>query len=211
VRLWAGLLATMALFAQEPPHPGLVRGVLVEWDTESAGDFTVRAIGTNRVFRFIFDSRTYVEREQHRTTMAGLRKGDYIEVVSDQVPNASLRYARTIHALIDAPVQRPAALPGVYRRVRSPIDIIAPRGNLTFTGIIARLSDDSLVLRTRQDGEKTFVRRADTYYFEAGIAVEPSTLKPSTRVFVRAGRNLDDELEVYQVIWGEILEPNRIQ
>ena len=36
-------------------------------------------------------------------------------------------------------------------------------------------------------------------------------LKPNTRVFVRAGRNLDDDLEVYQVIWGEILEPNRIQ
>ncbi len=210
MRFWAGLLATIVLAAQEPPHPGLIRGVLIEWDTESAGDFTVRAAGSNQVFRFIFDSRTYVERERHRTTMAGLRKGDYLEVVSDQIPNASLRYARTIHALIDAPVQRPPALPGVYRRSRSPIDIIAPRGNLTFTGIIARLSDGSLVLRTRQDGEKIFVRRPDTYYFEDGIAVEPSTLKPNTRVFVRAGHNLDDELEVYQVIWGEILEPNRI-
>lgn len=202
----------MALVAQGPPNPGLVRGVLIEWDAESAGDFTVRAAGSNRVFRFIFDSRTYVEREQHRTTMAGLRKGDYIEVVSDQVPGAALRYARTIHALIDPPAQqRPAALPGVYRRTRSTIDIIAPRGNMTFTGIIARLSEGSLVLRTRQDGEKTFVRRPDTYYFEGGIAVEPSVLKPNTRVFVRAGRNLDDDLEVYQVIWGEILAPNRIQ
>jgi hypothetical protein len=211
VRFWAGLLATMALFAQSPVHPGLVRGVLIEWDTESAGDFSVRAAGSNQIFHFIFDSRTYVERERHRTTMAGLRKGDYIEVVSDQVPNASLRYARTIHAMIDEPMRRPAALPGVYRRPRSTIDIIAPRGNMTFTGIIARLSEDSLVLRTRQGGEKTFVRRADTYYFEDGIAVEPATLKPSTRVFVRAGRNLDDDLEVYQVIWGEILVPNRIQ
>src|ERR1700690_578477 len=106
----------MILVAQEPAHPGFVRGLLIEWDTESAGDFIVRAAGSNQVFRFIFDSRTYVEREQHRTTMAGLRKGDYIEVVSDQVPNASLRYARTIHALIDAPMQRPPALPGMYRR-----------------------------------------------------------------------------------------------
>ena len=63
----------------------------------------MRAAGSNQVFRFIFDSRTYIEREQHRTTMAGLRKGDYIEVVSDQVPGASLRYARTIHAVIDEP------------------------------------------------------------------------------------------------------------
>jgi hypothetical protein len=212
VRLWAGLLATMALAAQEPIHLGYVRGVLIEWDTESSGDFSVRAAGSNQVFHFLFDSRTYVEREQHRTPMAGLRKGDYIEVVSDRIPGSSLRYARTIHALIDAPApQRPGALPGVYRRTRSTLDIIAPRGNLTFTGIIARLSDGSLVLRTRQDGEKTFVRRPDTYYFESGIAVEPSVLKPNTRVFVRAGRNLDNDLEVYQVIWGEILEPNRIQ
>ena len=211
MRFWAGLLATIVLMAQAPPRPGFVRGVLVEWDTESSGDFTVRAAGSNQVLRFIFDSRTYVEREQHRTTMAALRKGDYIEVVSDQVPQSSLRYARTIHALIDAPIQRPAALPGVYRRFRSPIDIIAPRGNLTFTGIIARLSESTMVLRTRQDGEKSFVLRPDTYYFEGGVAVEPATLKPNTRVFVRAGRNLDGDLEVYQVIWGEILEPNRIQ
>jgi len=212
VRFWAGLLSTIVLFAQEKPHPGFVRGLLVEWDTGSSGDISVRAAGSNQIFRFMFDSRTYIEREQHRTTMAALRQGDYIEIVSDQVPNASLRYARTIHALIDAPLPpRPAAPTGMYRRTRSAIDIIAPRGNLTFTGIIARLSDGSLVLRTRQDGEKTFVRRADTYYFEDGIAVEPSALKPNTRVFVRAGHNLDDDLEVYQVIWGEILEPNRIQ
>ena len=31
--------------------------------------------------------------------------------------------------------------------------------------------------------------------------------KPTTRVFVRAGKNLDDQVEAYQIIWGDIMEP----
>jgi hypothetical protein len=26
-------------------------------------------------------------------------------------------------------------------------------------------------------------------------------------VFVRAGKNLDDQVEAYQIIWGDIMEP----
>jgi hypothetical protein len=37
--------------------------------------------------------------------------------------------------------------------------------------------------------------------------VEPADLKPNMRVFVRAGRNLYNEVEAYQVIWGTILMP----
>ena len=29
----------------------------------------------------------------------------------------------------------------------------------------------------------------------------------NARVFVRAGRNLDDRIEAYQVMWGDILVP----
>jgi hypothetical protein len=31
----------------------------------------------------------------------------------------------------------------------------------------------------------------------------------NARVFVRAGRNLDDNIEAYQVMWGDILRPGR--
>jgi hypothetical protein len=29
----------------------------------------------------------------------------------------------------------------------------------------------------------------------------------NTRVFVRAGKSFDNEVEAYQVVWGEILQP----
>jgi hypothetical protein len=37
--------------------------------------------------------------------------------------------------------------------------------------------------------------------------VEAADLKPNTRVFIRAGKNFEDQVEAYQVIWGEILHP----
>jgi len=39
--------------------------------------------------------------------------------------------------------------------------------------------------------------------------VEAADLKPNTRVFVRAGKNLGDQIEAYQIIWGEILHPTQ--
>jgi hypothetical protein len=37
--------------------------------------------------------------------------------------------------------------------------------------------------------------------------VEAAELKPNMRVFVKAGRTLYNEIEAYQVIWGQILMP----
>ena len=34
-----------------------------------------------------------------------------------------------------------------------------------------------------------------------------ASLKPNMRVFVRAGKDLYDQVEAYQVIWGKILDP----
>ena len=39
-------------------------------------------------------------------------------------------------------------------------------------------------------------------------AATSASLHPNMRVFIRAGKNLDDEIEAYQVVWGEILTPN---
>ena len=49
----------------------------------------------------------------------------------------------------------------------------------------------------------------DTRFREDGLRVEPSSLHSSTRVFVRAGKNLDGEIEAYEIVWGEILTPAR--
>ena len=49
--------------AQTPQNAALLRGVLLERDSQSSsGEFSVRA-ADNQVFRYQFDRKTYVERE----------------------------------------------------------------------------------------------------------------------------------------------------
>ena len=199
-----------ALRAQQPAFSGVIRGVLIERDDPGPmGEFSLRAKSTNQVYRFRFDSKTYVERKEQRVSMQRLEKGDTIEVVADRDESAAVHYARTVH-VIEAPrPPRPAVLAGRLRYRTSPMDLLAPRGNLTYSGVIARLTVDRLVLHTRQEGEKTILLRLDTRYLEGGTMVEAADLKPTTRVFVRAGKNLEDQIEAYQVIWGEILQPTQ--
>jgi len=40
-----------------------------------------------------------------------------------------------------------------------------------------------------------------------GQPAEVGSLRANLVVFVRAGKNLDQEVEAYQVVWGEILQP----
>ena len=196
--------------AQEPAFNGVARGVLLESDAPAAtGEFSIRMQGTNQVYRFSFDSKTYVEREQNRIAMSGLHKGDSVEVVSDRDATIGVHYARTVHVVETRSAPRAPMSNGRSRLYRSPVEFIVPRGNLTYSGLIAKLNADRLVLRTRLDGEKMIVLRRDTRYLDSGSIVEASDLQPNTRVFIRAGRNLDDEIEAYQIIWGEILKPTR--
>lgn len=194
--------------AQDQPFSGIVRGVLIECDqTVPAGEFRVRA--ANQVYRYTFDARTYVEREDRRISMAALRKGDTVEIVSDREQDARVHYARTVHVIEARPAPRPFSQAGRSHAYRSPVDLLAPRGNLTYSGVIAKLAADRLVLHTRQQGEQTILLRLDTNYLESGTPVDAADLKPNTRVFVRAGKSLDDQIEAYQVVWGDILEPSR--
>ena len=63
------------------------------------------------------------------------------------------------------------------------------------------------MLHTR-DGDRPIPRlRRDTHYVQDGESVDGASLKPNMRVFVRAGKDLWDQVEAYQVFWGEILQP----
>jgi hypothetical protein len=191
------------LTAQTPP---LVRGVLLERDTETpAGEFSVRA-GDNQVFRYQFDRKTYVEREDHMIEFNSLQPGEKVEVVSDVVPGSIMRYARTIHVMPDAPPLRPPTA-GRLRAYRSASEHAIPAGNLTFSGVVFRLNGERLVLHTREGGEQSLLLRKDTRYVANGEIVGAEALKLNMRVFVRGGKDLYDQVEAYQVIWGAILEP----
>ncbi len=191
--------------AQENAPVGIVRGDLVEWDGDKVeGDILLRTL-PDRLYTCHFDAFTYMERDGQRIGMAVLKAGDGLELVTDRKPGSQRCYARTLR-VVDKP---PPANPGYRATARRStlIDQLYPRGNLTFSGVILRLNAQMMVLRTRTQGETTVQLRQDTRYMDSGLPAEASMLTVNTRVSLRCGRNLDNELEAYQVIWGEIEGP----
>jgi hypothetical protein len=130
-----------------------------------------------------------------------------VTVDSDAVPGSLLRYAHNIRVW-NAPAQLTLADNRVKPGTFSLLERLPQNGNLTFAGVVSRLDSQSLVLRTRA-GEQTLLIRRDTRYVDNGDTVEAAQLHPNMRVFVRAGRNLYEQVEAYQVIWGSILDPAR--
>ena len=212
MRLWPGLVfaAAAAMMAQELAPIGIVRGALIECD---ATHLTL-GVDESRIFRFLTDGRTFIERDHMRIFCPSLSKGERIELVSDRSPEAGTRYARLVSVVSrEVRPRRQQALMALRAPLLhdDPTISIAPRGSLTFTGVVLRLDADGLVLRTRVNGEKWILVRRDTRYREAGLQVDSSYLHSSTRVFVRGGTNLDGELEAYEVVWGEILAPSGLR
>jgi len=205
--LWGMLCLGAWLPAAETPQPAaLIRGVLLERDSQPAsGEFSVR-LANNEVLRYQFDGKTYVEREQQLLDVPRLRPGEKVEVVSDAVPGSVLRYARTVHVINDPPTPRPPSL-GRLRSANRLADDRTPLGTLTYAGVVARVNGDRLVLHTRDGGEQSVLLRKDTRYLRNGEIVDPASLQMNMRVFVRAGKDLWDQVEAYQVIWGKILVP----
>jgi hypothetical protein len=203
---WVLVLFPAALAAQAPQSAALLRGILIERDTQSpTGEFSVRAPDA-LVFRYRFDDKTYVERDQLLSSISRLQPGDKVEVVSDDGPGSSLRYARTVHVLETPPPPRriSQARPGAYR---SPMELFAPTSTLTYSGVVFRVNPERIVLHTRATGDQTILLRQDTRYLDNGYVVERGELQPNMRVFVRAGRTLFNEVEAFQVVWGQILMP----
>jgi hypothetical protein len=213
IRLGLLMLLPMAGAAQALP-PALIRGVILECDSQApAGELAVRDAGTNEVFRYQFDAKTYAERDGQLIQASRLKAGEKVEVVSDRSPGTGLRYARTIHVTEAIPPPRPLTMgryrapsPGSPKPGSLKLDTVAT-GNLTFAGVVFRLNGDRVVLHTRATGEQSILLRADTRYLQEGEIVEAKDLKPNMRVYVRAGKNLYDQVEAYQIIWGSILSP----
>jgi hypothetical protein len=154
------------------------------------------------VTRCGYDSKTYIEMRKERVPANALRQGDRLELLLDRGAGPSACYVRSAHFLPTPPRPVARSTPGSLYA----IDSIYPRGNLTFAGVVVKLSPERLVLHTR-NAEQRILLRPDTRYLDSGIAVGASGLGLNRRVFVRCGRNLDNELEAFQVVWGEILQP----
>ncbi len=205
MRHLAALLFVAAMFAADPP----VHGVLLERDGQAAGQFSVR-LATNEVLRFRFDTLTAVERDRQVIDVPRLKPGEKVEVVWDPIPGLMLRHARSVQVVPDpsaASPPRPPSLSRARSANRLAEERLLPTGNLTYSGVVSRMNGDRIVLHTRDGREQSLILRKDTRYLLNGDLVDAAVLKLNTMVFVRAGRDMWDQVEAYQVIWGKILAP----
>ena len=174
--------------------------------TARSGQFIFQT-GGNRIYWCGYDDKTYIERESRRITIANTEKGEHLEIVSDHKQDPTVCYARLVHVL---DLQHSAGGPGVRPRARlsaRPVEPFGPRGNMTFSGLVMRLTSNLLTLKSRAGAYQTIHLRPDTRYSTEGQIAEANNIPVNTVVFVRCGKNLDDEVEAFQVVWGEILQP----
>lgn len=206
MRLAMVLIAAGALCAQTRMPVGIVRGDVVSLQgSATSGELRIKA-PDDTVYACLYDVRTYFERDLHRIGISGLKPGEPVEVVADRTPGTSNCYARTVH-VVDTHAQKLA--PGARPRLRSsssPTEAWAPRGNMNISGMVVQRAPYTLTLKTRT-GTETLLLRPDTRYVGAGLRVAADSLHINQRVFIRAGRNLEGDVEAYQVMWGEITSP----
>ncbi|HLK47137.1 MAG TPA: hypothetical protein VKT49_03320, partial [Bryobacteraceae bacterium] len=181
ILLFPGLLA-----AQAAAPAGVLRGILLERDPQTAaGEFSVRA-ADSQVFRFLFDGKSYVERDQQPIDVSRLQPGEMVEVVSDEARGSLLRYARSIHVL-PSPAPPRALSQGRYRAYRNSADRLMaaeraiPTGTMAVAGVVFQLNGDHVVLHTRDAGDQTILLRKDTRYLADGALVGSDELKPNMR------------------------------
>jgi hypothetical protein len=202
------LLSVSFLPAEDEPPVRILKGELIEWEARGlSGDFSLRD-AQSRVHRCQFSPDTYLKRQTLRVTPTGVKPGDYLEVVADIRNGAASCRAVTIYIRASDPA-RLALGRGGARSLPTRIinDNLWPRGSLTFSGVVQRLETNRMVVQTRLDGAKTFHLRDDTLYSEEGRLVQRGRLEVHTRVFVRAGRGFEGEMEAYQIVWGGIVSP----
>lgn len=162
-------------------------------------------IASGNTYQCDFDSQSYIERDHRRITASDLVKGESLEMVTDRKRGRC--YARIIRALGD-PATVQARLRQPLRMSRNPfIERLSPRGNVTFSAVVLRMNPSTLVVRTRTEPEKIIQLRDDTHFLNSGWPSDLSSLPVNTRVFVRCGKTYDNELEAFQIIWGEIPGP----
>jgi len=200
--IWAVSLLATPIFAQAPVR--LLRGEVVAYAYESGiGEISIRDV-LYRVHKCAVTHGTWVELNTKPVTPADVRLMMSAEVVADMRSGGGQCNVLTIYLrepLPPWPTIRPLA-------TGSFLDNLWPRGNMIFTGTVRSLEDGLLVVRTRKGDEQRMRVREDTVFSTGGRVVKPLELEPQQRVQVRAGRGYDGRLEVYQVTWGGILQPD---
>jgi len=88
-----------------------------------------------------------------------------------------------------------------------PVEPFGPRGTMTLSGLVRGVKSNVLTLKSRTGNYETIQLRPDTRYSTEGQTAEAGNLRVNTLVFVRCGKNVENQVEAYHVVWGEILKP----
>ena len=178
---------------------GLFHGSMVSWEGSLTKGVLLARNNAGTVEGCGYDSLSYLELSRNRVTVAKLEPGDPLEILTDHKPGSRDCYIRMLQVIPPGPPpSRATPSPAIKRPAFE-----RPRGDRTVSGVIISNNTRTITLRTR-DGEQTLLLRKDTRYLAGGAPQDAAALTVNTRVFVRAGRNLDGGIEAYQVVWGEI-------
>ena len=202
------LAAVASVSAQDNGPIGILRGDLVARSGSPASGLLQFKNADGRMLECAYDAKTWFERGNERLAVTGINIGDRLEVVADHKPPSAACYARTVHVLEILLPRRTAAGKPRLRSLIGVTEAFAPRGDMTFSGVVLGIEGNGLTLRTRSKGNQVLLLRPDTHYLGNGLPLERSRLSNQTVVFIRAGRNLDGDIEAYQVVWGDILQVN---
>jgi len=192
-------VAAAGVCAGEGMPLGYFHGTMVSFEgTATIGVITARA-ASGDVFDCGYDSKSYLELAKQRITVSKLRAGDWLEVLADHSGRSRACYIRMLKVL---PPEdgRPHRAPKATR----PAPRLTPTATFTLSGIVISKEPGTITIRGR-DREETMLMRRDTRFVGDGAKTDLAGLALNQRVFVEAGRNIDGELEAYQVTWGGIL------
>jgi hypothetical protein len=210
MRCFLGLFLVAGFASSQESAPiGVVRGDLSLLLVRAGKGTLDLKTASGTVYQCDFDNGSLIERDNLPVAPATMVKGDPIELVADRKRDRC--YARIIRVLKVGSVTAVATARPKWRFSTNAIDHIYPRGNLTFSGVILRMTPTMLVLRTRSEREKVIMLRDDTRYLDSGLPGEFGGLAVNTRVFIRGSKTFEDTLEAHQVIWGQIDGPKARQ
>ena len=144
-----------------------------------------------------------VETHTHRDLLARpLMSGDRVEAWTwEQQPGD----CQVLSVRLLAPVVV-RNLPDVRINL-NPFDSILQRGDLHYSGTVLSVHGNHMMVMTRSSGRQSFTLRPDTHAISDGVRVTTAEIPLNHRVYLRAGRSLEGELEVFRVVWGSILIP----
>ncbi len=171
---------------------------MVSWEGSATRGILLASNSAGAIEGCGYDSMSYLELSRQRITVAKLEPGDPLEIITDHKPGSRDCYIRMLQVVPPAP-SASRIKPVVVKRPTFDL----PRGDRTISGVIIRRDARSMTLRTHE-GEQTLLLRKDTRYLGDGAQQDASAAMVNTRVFIRAGQNLEGGIEAYQVMWGEI-------